>query len=161
MKFRFSLRVLLIATVIVAGAAAFVALRMQPAKIAAQFQRAVLRKDQAAAEAMIAGAGIEETLRRHSHLKDPRSWELVSCDVSEQSAEQWLHGVTVGQFVVEFYFISENADGGSSAYQVCYYDVAISTRGVEIIKFRHDEPAVAVWDNSMFPAEDAAPAADD
>ena len=161
MKQRLSLRTLLIGPIALLVGAAFVWLRSQPPQVAAKLQRAIQRNDQSAVEALIDGAGIEQTLRQESHLKDPQSWEFVSCDVSEQSTDQWLRGICVGQFVVEFYFKYENAEGGSSAYQTCYYDVAISSRGVEIVKFSHDEPAVAVWDNSMFPADDATTSEND
>jgi hypothetical protein len=162
MKLRFSLRMLLLGTVVVAAGAAFIALRMQPARVAVKLQVAVRRNDQNAVSAMLHGDGIEQTLNQKSaFLKDPLSWKFISCDISEQSTDQWLRGVCAGRFIAEFYFKSENEEGGVSAYQTCYYDVAISNRGVEIVKFSHEDPLVAVWDNSMVPADDAAMPAND
>ena len=148
---------LLIGTVVVAASAAFIALRMQPAKVAAKLQEAIRRNDQSAVSALLHGAGIEQTLNQKSaFLRDPLSWKFISCDIREQSTDQWLQGVCTGQFIAEFYFKDEDKEGGVSAYQTRYYDVAISNRGVEIVKFSHDDPLVAVWDNNMLPADDAA-----
>jgi hypothetical protein len=145
MKLRFSVRLLLIGTLVVALAAAFVTLRMQPARIAKQFQKAIERNDKDAVAEMITGPGIVETLNQQPvFFKHPQSWKFLSCEVGEQTSRDWLQGVRKASFVVEFNFRSEGSHSVASGLQECRYDVVISRTGAKIVDFTQHEAAVAV-----------------
>lgn len=144
MKLRFSLRMLLVATIVAAAAAAFVALRMQPAKMAAKLQDAVRRKHRESVAALLQGPGIEQTLTEKGEHVGPESWEFISCEVDEQSVSQWLQGECSGRFIVEFHFRSEGNDSIFSAYQESQYEVSASASGVQIVNFSQQQPLTAV-----------------
>ncbi|MBA3480981.1 MAG: hypothetical protein H0T51_04105 [Pirellulales bacterium] len=138
MRIRFSLRTLLIGTIAVAAIAAFVALRQKPAHIAAQFQDTIQRGESSVAAAMIYGANILQTL----DLSQADSWELESFDFNSQSFSQWLQGKCKGRLVVTSHSSSESHDAIWSVIQTSHCDVAVSARGVRILQFTKEEPAV-------------------
>lgn len=153
MKLRVSLRMLLVCTVAVAAAAAFVALRSRPVRIAEQFQAAIQRGDKDAVAAMIRGPGIEQTLEQKGTDKEPVSWKFISCEADEQSTSQWLRGVCLGRFVVEFHFIHEGDDSVLSAYQESQYDVSVTTSGVHIVDFTQQDPACLIIPNPPYESD--------
>jgi len=139
MKLRFSLRMLLVCTVAVAALAAFVALRMQPARVASQFQAAVQRGDWEAATAMIVGNDLKLTLDQPK----ANSWKIESFEFSPQSSDQWLRGECLGKLVVTLHSSGESEDAVWSTSLTTQCDVVITTRGVQIMSFFKEEPVVA------------------
>lgn len=140
MKLRFSLRMLLIGTVVVA-AAAFVALRSRPSRVAEKFQAAARQGDWSAATAMIDGAGVEQTLDQPYQSKAD-SWKIESFEFSPQSPGQWLRGECVGKLVVTSHSSGESNDAVWSSYETSQCDVTVTAQGVRILKFTKGLPAV-------------------
>lgn len=140
MKVRFSLRMLLACTAVMAAVAAFAALRMQPVRIAEQFQAAIQRGDKEAAAAMVYGSDMRQTLG----LDKANSWEFVSFDFSRQSWAEWLQGECLGELVVEADVSSETEDTYWSADETSRCDIAINSRGVQIVKFTQEQAIAGV-----------------
>jgi hypothetical protein len=156
MKLRFSLRMLLVCTVAVAAVAAFVALRMQPVRVAEQFQAAIQRSDKEAAAAMVYGADMRQTLG----LDKANSWEFVSFDFSRPSWTEWLQGECLGKLVVEADISSESEDAYWSANETSQCDLAITSRGVQIVKFTQEQ-AIAGVPLPPYDTDNSDPSAND
>lgn len=139
MKLRFSLRMLLICTIAAAAVAAFVALRMQPVRVAKRFQDAARQNDWSAAAVMIAGDDLNLTLDRPK----TDSWKIESFEFNPQSSNQWLRGECLGKLVVTSHSSGESEDAVWSSYQTSHCDVAVTARGVRILTFTKDLPTVA------------------
>jgi hypothetical protein len=139
MKLRFSLRTLLLCTIAAAAAAAFVALRLQPARVAQEFQAAVRQGDWNAAVAMMGTVDIKRKLGP----PDAHTWELKSFEFRPQSAAQWLRGECRGELAVTSRSSSESNDAYWSVIETSHCDIAITARGVQIVSFTKEEPLVA------------------
>jgi hypothetical protein len=147
---------LLIGIVAVAAAAAFVALRMQPVRIAEQFQAAIKQGEKDAVAAMVYGADMKQMLG----LVKANSWEFVSFEYSKPSLAEWLRGECLGKLVIESDISSESEDTYWSADETSQCDLVITSRGVQIVKFTQDQ-AIAGVPLPPYETDNSNPSAND
>jgi hypothetical protein len=135
---QFSLRTLLACTALIAVIGGFAVVRSRPLRNAERFQAAIERGDGDIALSMM-DANIAQTLG----AKPTDKLEFEAFKFQPQSPGQWLHGECLGQLTIKSRSSGESNDAVWSVIKIWHCDVAVTSRGVQVLRHVEEEPLVA------------------